>query len=94
MTRYIGKPITVETIEDIIQTSEEKRTPANTTRYKIWKVIKTNKNKSGQTAKEIETKLGKTVATRTLLRLLEELVTAKQVNRYKCRCGCAYIYYP
>jgi len=92
MTRYIGKPLEAENEKQIIKSFQEKPSPEKTTRYKIWKTIKTFKD--GQTAKEIETKIGKTVASRTFLRLLEELTIAKQVTRKKCRCGCAFIYYP
>jgi len=92
MTRYLGSPLKAENETQIVKSFQEKTPPEQTTRYKVWKII--TSSKTGMTAKEIETKLGKTVATRTFLRLLEELAATKQVKRYKCRCGCSYIYYP
>jgi len=92
MTRPLGKPLNVETVDSIINSTEKKTLPEENTRYKIWKVIKTSKN--GITAKEIEQKLNNPVSHRTLTRLLEELSNGKKVTRLKCRCDCSFLYYP
>lgn len=92
MTRYMGKQLQAESVKNIKEVSEKKHPEENTARYKIWKCVKSYKN--GLTINEIEEKTGRSYSRRRYESILAELTNTKQITRYKCRCGCSYIYYP
>jgi len=89
MTRYNGTLLKAEKVSNRYET---KLQPQDTIRYKTYKYVKSSKKPL--TLNEIHKAVSPDSVRRVFERILCDLANAGYINRYKCQCGCSYIYKP
>jgi len=90
MTRYSGKLLKADSIEDLKEI--HKLEPKDTLRYKAYRYVKDHKRPT--TLNEIHRAISPNSTRRVFERILYDLSNADYISRYKCQCGCSYIYTP
>jgi hypothetical protein len=90
MTRYSGKLLSVSKIN--LEEIKVLMQPKDTLRYRVYKYVK--QSKKPLTLNEIHKAISPDSVRRVFERILSDLSNAKYITRYKCQCGCSYIYHP